>query len=44
MRAMRTVGATMEQTDKYLRQWQVAGCLLVALAIAVYVSSLIGRG
>jgi multicomponent Na+:H+ antiporter subunit A len=43
LRAMRGVGAAMEQTDKFLRQWPVAGCLLAGLAIALCVSSLIGR-
>ena len=43
LRATRSVGAAMEQIDRYLRQWQVACCLLAALAIAVYASSLIGR-
>jgi hypothetical protein len=33
----------MESMDKYLRQWPVAGSLLAVLAIALYVSSLIGR-
>jgi hypothetical protein len=42
-RAARRVGATMESIDKYLRQWPVAGSLLAVLAIALYVSSLIGR-
>ncbi|MGA7181958.1 MAG: hypothetical protein WBY67_01390, partial [Pseudolabrys sp.] len=42
-RAARCVGATMESIDKYLRQWPVAGSLLAVLAIALYVSSLIGR-
>ncbi|MGB8303425.1 MAG: proton-conducting transporter membrane subunit [Pseudolabrys sp.] len=42
-RAARCVGATMESIDKYLRQWPVAGSLLAVLAIALYVSLLIGR-
>lgn len=42
-RVARCVGATMESIDKYLRQWPVAGSLLAVLAIALYVSSLIGR-
>jgi formate hydrogenlyase subunit 3/multisubunit Na+/H+ antiporter MnhD subunit len=44
MRAMRAVGAAMERTDKLLRPWPVTGCVLVGLAIALYVSTLIGRG
>jgi hypothetical protein len=44
MRAMRAVGAAIERTDKLLRPWPVTGCVLVGLAIALYVSTLIGRG
>jgi multicomponent Na+:H+ antiporter subunit A len=43
VRAMRGVGAAMERTDKFLRQWPVAGSLLVGLVIALFVSALIGR-
>jgi formate hydrogenlyase subunit 3/multisubunit Na+/H+ antiporter MnhD subunit len=43
VRAMRRVGATMERTDAFLRQWPVAGSLLVGLVIALFVSTLIGR-
>ena len=41
--AMRGVGAAMERTDTFLRQWPVAGSLLVGLVIALFVSTLIGR-
>ena len=44
VRAMRAVGTAMERTDKFLRPWPVTGCVLVGLAIALYVSTLIGRG
>jgi len=43
VRAMRGVGAAMERTDTFLRQWPVAGSLLVGLVIALFVSTLIGR-
>jgi hypothetical protein len=43
LRAVRGVGAAMEHTDNFLRQWPVAGCLLAGLAIALCASSLIGR-
>jgi formate hydrogenlyase subunit 3/multisubunit Na+/H+ antiporter MnhD subunit len=43
VRAMHGVGAAMERTDKFLRQWPVAGSLLVGLVIALFVSALIGR-
>src|SRR5215471_1626436 len=43
VRAMRRVGAAMERTDTFLRQWPVAGSLLVGLVIALFVSTLIGR-
>jgi hypothetical protein len=43
LRAMRGVGAAMERTDTFLRQWPVAGSLLVGLVIALFLSTPTGR-
>src|SRR5262245_32708957 len=43
VRAIRGLGAAVERTDKFLRQWPVAGSLLVGLAMALVVCTLTGR-